>query len=284
MKVAPHSRNYPKMKNFNSEIYKKFNSDLDHLNDDELITHYIHNQHEARIYGYTNSTVELFSMRWLRGRGLEIGPGRNPTPLFGNAIVQYCDIDPEHSFGGSNSEIIASIDSESFTNVFREKFDFIVASHVLEHTDSLIMAISNLVESVKNNGVIYLVVPDIEFLHDKNWLPYFDMNHHIEEYESPLKYANVHDNLYINTVIDYINNSNNAHASLSDEYIKSIQNRALPQKMRFMHHKHNYTFENWVIIIMEIQKFLCNKFSIKDLAYGHLRKDVHIILSRNKIE
>jgi SAM-dependent methyltransferase len=266
------------MKNFDKDLYKKFNKDLQNLNDDQLISHYLASQHEARLYGETKSTVEFFSMRWLRGEGLEIGAGRNPTPLFGQTAITYCDIDMDHNFGGSNSKVIISVDAKNFNPSFNQKFDFVVCSHVLEHADSFIRALENLLSIVRGGGIIYLVLPDIDFLHDKNWLPNFDFDHHIDEYENPLAYAEIHDQLYIDTVIDYIDSSNNEHALLTDAYRWAIKQRKIPDSMRFMHHKHNYNLEGWIKTLLKVQNFIGNKFSISDIGYGHERKDIHFIL------
>lgn len=266
------------MNNFDKDLYRKFNQDLAFLDDNELRSHFLSNQHEARLYGATKGIVESFSMRWLRGSGLEIGAGKSPTPFFGNTVITYCDIDPDHNFGAAASDVISSVDSDNFKEAINQEFDFVICSHVLEHVDSFIRAIENLLSVIKKNGIVYLVLPDIDYLHDKNWLPYFDFEHHILEYHNPMAYSKLHDELYINTVIDYIDNSQNDHAILTVAYRDSIKQRLIPDNMRFMHHKHNYNLEGWVKLLIAVQTFLESKFSILDIGYGHQRKDIHFIL------
>lgn len=266
------------MKKFDKNLYKKFNKDLENFNDDQLASHYLVSQHEPRLFGETKSTVEFFSMRWLRGDGLEIGAGKNPTPLFGQTNVTYCDIDIDHNFGGSNSNVIVSVDGENFNQAFSRKFDFVVCSHVLEHADSFIRAMENLLSIVRRDGIIYLVLPDIDYLHDKNWLPNFDFDHHVEEYENKLAFAEIHDQIYIKAVIDNIDSSNNEHAVLTDAYRRAIKQKIIPDSMRFIHHKHNYTLEGWIKLLLKVQNFIGNKFRIYDLGYGHERKDIHFVL------
>jgi hypothetical protein len=249
---------------FSAEIYKLFNADLAHLSDVELHDHFEANKHENRIYKSVSSDVEFLSMKWLRGHGLEIGAGRYPTPLFGNASVIHADCDANLAFGGAEVNYLKSLDAKDFSANHQGKYNFIIASHVLEHCDSFIRAIENLILIVKKNGFIYITLPNIKFLNDINFIDDFDFQHH---------------KAYISACADSTDHEN-PHALISSDYRVAIQSGLIPQSMRFMTHKHNYEFEGWIDLIRNTQKFLGDEFSLVDLRYGHLRNDCHFIIQK----
>jgi SAM-dependent methyltransferase len=265
------------MNKYQRAIYRAFNADLSDLKDEDLDSHFNVSQHERRIFGETNGDVELLSMRWLRGDGLEIGAGRYPTPLFGNASAVYGDCDEELVFGGGRLDIGISLDDLRFSETLPQNFDFIIASHVLEHVDSFIRAVHNLVSSVRPGGIIYIVLPDKEFLNDKNFIPDYSFEHHELEFTNPLLFAKVHDDLFIGANISGID-ENNMHADLSEEYKSQIKSGKISENNRFLHHKHNYSYIGWVDLILQTKKYLKNSFDILDMRYGHARRDCHFIL------
>lgn len=265
---------------FSPEVYRINNLDLCHLTDEEAISHFNEYPHERRIYAATNSVKELLSMRWLRGNGIEIGAGRFPTPLFGDAKVVNADCDNNLSFGGESLDIKASIEDLAFADKLEKKYDFAIASHVLEHADSFLTALQNLTRITKRSGIVYITLPDITYLHDFDWIPYFDFLHHEQEFFDPLCYAKLHDDLYISHAEDFVI-EDNEHAHFSSEYITAFKTGVLPQEHRFMHHKHNYNFQEWIRLILKAREFFQNQFSLVDVQYCHRRKDCHFILEIN---
>lgn len=259
--------------------YRQFNQDLIQLSDKDLLDHFLSHQHEPRIYKKVASDVEFLSMKWLRGNGLEIGAGANPTPLFGNASVTYADCDESLAFGGKDCDFLRPVDSKDFDLEHKNRYDFVIVSHVLEHCDSFIRAIQNLTSVTKKGGMIYIVLPDINFLNDKNFIKNFDFTHHIDEYSNPMKYADLHDDLHIDACcldsLDY-----NIHAEMSEDYQNAIKNRKIPQNMRFMHHKHNYDLSGWIELLDKTNDYLGCNLSLVDVRYGHLRNDCHFIMQR----
>jgi len=267
------------MDQFNEDIYRKYNVDLQGLSDSELLTHFKSNPHERRIYGATKSTTQLLSMRWLRGNGIEIGAGRHKTPMYGNAISMSADCSDESVYGTEVVELEFSIENRDSIGDYGGKFDFAVASHVLEHTDSFLRSLENLLAIIKIGGIVYVVLPDIRFLHDINFIPNFDFKHHILEYENPLLFALMHDKLYINSSGDSINHLN-MHADLDDKYKSSVIAGNIAAEFRYIHHKHNYDFNDWVHLFFKAQKFFANRFKIQDIRFGHERLDCHFIIER----
>lgn len=262
---------------YDRNIYRCFNADLRGLSDEELDQHFLVSQSEPRIFAATNGDIEFLSMRWLRGAGMEIGAGKYPTPLYGNAAAIYADCDEDLAFGGEKIDVDLSLDDLQYIKKLPHKFDFVIASHVLEHVDSFVRGIHNLVSSVKPGGIVYVVLPDKQFLNDKNFIPDFSFDHHELEFKNRLLFAQVHDQYFVaanRTAID----DDNLHAELSAEYRDELRLGVISEKNRFLHHKHNYNFEGWVDIIFKTKAYLKNSFEIVDIRYGHLRQDCHFIL------
>jgi SAM-dependent methyltransferase len=262
---------------FSAAFYRRYNLDLQHLTDAELLLHFQAHPEERRLHGATDSTVEHLSMRWLRGRGCEVGAGANPTPLYGNAHVEMTDCDEDLAFGGNRIDAKYSIDDPDFARLKLGRFDFAVASHVLEHADSFLRALDHLLLVTKSGGVVYIVVPDINFLMDKNWLPRFEFAHHVDEYKNPFIHADLHDRLYINGSGAGIWHTNEI-AELTPEYRTAVAAGRIPKEQRFLHHKHNYSFNDWLDIFEKAQKFFSNRFCFVDARYGHERLDCHFVL------
>jgi SAM-dependent methyltransferase len=205
---------------------------LQGLSDVELLKHFENYSHERRIYGMTQSTTQLLSMRWLRGKGIEIGAGRYKTPLYGNADSLIADCNEESVYGTKAVELEFSIEDRNFSNNHKGRFDFVIASHVLEHTDSLLRSLENLLAIAKFGGIVYIVLPDIRFLIDNNWMPNFDFNHHVLEYENPKIFNYLHDELFIDGLggdLDQLN----SHADLDESYKAALISRNIPSEMRY---------------------------------------------------
>lgn len=270
--------------NFSLDLYRSYNLDLAHLSDDALFAHFLANQGDCRIYAKTDATVELISMRWLRGNGFEVGAGAYPTPLYGNAQVSLSDCDDSHAFGGDTVAISGSIDDPDFWRDKEDRYDFVVASHVLEHVDSLLLALDNLIKITINNGKIYIVLPDINFLYDKEWMIPFNFEHHIDEYNHPQKYKELHDALFVDYIMSVDDKTaiNSIHANLSERYLASVRGGHIPDKERFMHHKHTYDFDGWLAILQQSKGFLSNRIKFIDVRYGHERFDCHFVFQVTK--
>ena len=104
----------------------------------------------------------------LVGKGLEIGPLHEPLPQSEGARVDYVDRLPLEELRKHYSElppekIVAPDildDAETLGRVEDEKYDFVSASHVIEHMRNPIGALQNWCRVLKPSGLLYLVVPD----------------------------------------------------------------------------------------------------------------------------
>jgi SAM-dependent methyltransferase len=260
---------------FSSEIYRAYNLDLRHLSDEEAVAHFTAHPDERRVHAATVDTCSFLSMRWLRGNGVEIGAGGNPTPLFGNASALVADCDSDLVFGGKQLDFHKSLDAPDFA-AGGKIFDFAIASHVLEHVDSVLRALENLIAVTKVGGLVYVVLPDIEWLNDSTWIPAFDFEHHVIEYGNALAFSSHHDEIYLDAFEK--TTLTEEHAYINEEYRQALHNRSIPQAMRFMHHKHNYKMQGWLDLMVEARGFLGNTYQLVDIRYGHERKDCHFVL------
>jgi SAM-dependent methyltransferase len=123
------------------------------------------------------------SERYLEGSGIEIGALHEPLRTSERATVRYVDrLDvaglrqhyPE--LAGEdlvNADLIE--DGDVLASIEDGQLDFIIANHMLEHTENPIGTIRNHLRKLRDNGVLYHAVPD-------KWLC-FDCDRRITPFE-----------------------------------------------------------------------------------------------------
>ncbi len=121
--------------------------------------------------------VRLFaSYRYLRGNGIEIGALNRPLRIFHDARVRYIDRLPSDKLreaypelaGEPFVEVDAVDQGETLASVEDTSCDFVIANHIIEHTQNPIGAIENMLRVLKSNGVLYLALPDKRFTFDRD--------------------------------------------------------------------------------------------------------------------
>ena len=288
--VAAGHRSIKGLDRFDPAIYRAANADLEALalSDEELLGHFLRAGHrEFRLFGSTNSTAEYLSMRHLRGLGLEIGAGRRPTTLFGDAHAEYADVEFGELFGGEQVQYLYSLDDEPPAEL-TGRYDFVISSHALEHADGMIAAVAHMLRFVKPGGLVCLAVPDVGYLHDQYWMPEFDFAHHLAEWVNPGIFDDLHDDL----AFSYMRKTRGDHPMSSTEgedlidgqvTAKGMQQLAHAEdikKVRFMTHKHTYNNDGWLCLMVDIKRALNNKFEITESRYGLERHDCNFVLRR----
>jgi SAM-dependent methyltransferase len=111
---------------------------------------------------------------------LEIGPAHNPIlprrDGYATKIVDYLDrdglVEKYKEFKQYDPANIEEVDyvlapGSSMHELIHERFDVVVASHVLEHTTSLIDFLRTCRRLINDQGVVALVVPDHRFCFDR---------------------------------------------------------------------------------------------------------------------
>jgi len=115
------------------------------------------------------------ALRFIRGRGIEIGALHNPLWMPPWARVTYVDRLTEGELRGHYPELssfrLVKVDvvddGEKLTRFEPGTQDFIIASHFLEHTQDPIGTIRRLLEVLRPGGILFLAVPDKRFTFDK---------------------------------------------------------------------------------------------------------------------
>ncbi len=129
----------------------------------------------------------------LRGTGMEFGAGASPFPVPLNCNVRFADAFSYESLkavmypGQQAHDLIRPdyvTDIKTLDSIPNLSLDFIVACHVIEHTNNPIRAIDSCYRALKAGGSLVLVVPDmIKTFDSKRALT--TLAHLIEDYEKP---------------------------------------------------------------------------------------------------
>lgn|ERR1022692_4009944 len=148
--------------------------------------------------GATPSDLREIAVCTLAGKGLEFGAFANPFPVPPHCRVEYADLFTtdellQKRYPGQSIDIvpvshITSLDS--FRGIGERQFDFIIASHVIEHTRNAMAAIQKAYGALKVGGQLVLVVPDMRLTFDRN-RAITELSHLIQDYESPLRERDV---------------------------------------------------------------------------------------------
>lgn len=122
----------------------------------------------------------VFSTADPAGRILEIGPAHNgilpKREGFDTRTVDYLDreglVEKYRDFEQYDPADIEHVDyvlppGASMADAIDERFDLVLASHVLEHTTSLVDFINECAKLLDEDGVLALVVPDHRFCFDR---------------------------------------------------------------------------------------------------------------------
>lgn len=133
---------------------------------------------------------EATARRHLRGHGLEIGPLHAPIPVPEGVSVRFVDLfsreDNIERFPDLPAEEIVEPDllEDGFDlhSVAPASQDFVIASHVLEHSHNPIQVLLSWSRVTRPGGVLYLIVPIAEGCFDAGREP-STLSHWIEDYE-----------------------------------------------------------------------------------------------------
>jgi SAM-dependent methyltransferase len=115
------------------------------------------------------SMREDVAARFLRGDGLEVGPLNFPLRLPRSAAVRYVDRQPhdelvaEYGAMYPGAAIVAPDvidDGEKLGSFADASADFIVANHMLEHTEDPIGTIAAHLRVLRPGGVLFYALPD----------------------------------------------------------------------------------------------------------------------------
>lgn len=122
----------------------------------------------------------VFATAAPRGSVLEIGPAHNPIlpkrDGFRTKTVDYLDrsglVEKYSGFPQYSADDIEEVDyvlppGATMSEVIQERFDLVLASHVIEHTTSLVHLLRECSDLLAPGGVLALVVPDSRYCFDR---------------------------------------------------------------------------------------------------------------------
>lgn len=149
-----------------------------------------------RAFGLDVSSKDRYrrrGYRLLRGTGLEIGPGHNPSKLPERCMVKYFDTVTKKEAAALFHEIpselfvepdyLGDLDKDGLQQFSDNQFDFVVINHVVEHVANPIRVIYECLRITRPHGHIVISCPDKRYTFDKP-RRLTTLNHLVEEYRS----------------------------------------------------------------------------------------------------
>lgn len=115
----------------------------------------------------------FFLQNKLKGEGIEFGAAVKPMPLPPRCRVRYADCFQPNE--GSNSAMHGNFvpvtyhtNMESMQGIANNSQDFVVMSHVIEHTKNPILALQKIYEKLRPGGMCFMAIPHMDYTFDKN--------------------------------------------------------------------------------------------------------------------
>lgn len=109
-----------------------------------------------------------FNNLYFVGDGIDVGCGpdsmRHTMHLFPK-ITSITEYDRQHG------------DAQMMANIEDESFDFLHASHILEHVGSPLIALENWARVIRNGGHLIITVPDWGMYEHRHWPSQFSTEH-----------------------------------------------------------------------------------------------------------
>jgi SAM-dependent methyltransferase len=100
--------------------------------------------------------------RYLRGKGLDIGAGRDPLRPLAGEVFPF-------DVGNGDAQLLRDLPDNHF--------DFVYSSHCLEHMRSVEEALAHWIRVTKPGGYLYIVVPDFALYEKLRWPSCFNPDH-----------------------------------------------------------------------------------------------------------
>lgn len=153
----------------------------------------IYNRGDLGRTNLTSIDVREIAASKLRGTGLEFGAGASPFPVPLECNVRFADAYSYEALktGMYPGQEIHNLiypdyvtDIKTLAGIPDNSLDFIIACHVIEHTNNPIAAIDSCYRALKPEGSLVLVVPDMTKTFDSK-RELTTLAHLIEDYELP---------------------------------------------------------------------------------------------------
>lgn len=137
-------------------------------------------------YGWDRAAV---ASRYLKGEGIEIGALHTPLSVPRVARVKYVDrmsvLDLRKQYPELDSVKLVNTDiiddGERLSSIQDSTQNFVIANHFIEHCQNPLMALENMFRVLKENGMLYLAIPDKRFIFDID-RPVTPLDHLLKDY------------------------------------------------------------------------------------------------------
>jgi hypothetical protein len=142
-------------------------------------------------------------------KGLEIGPLDKPLVTRAEGMIKYMDYMSREELIARHADTcdparIVSIDyinspHSDISSQIEEKFDYIVACHVIEHIPNMIAWLQDLHKILKAGGYLFLAIPDKRYTFDIA-RPTTSLPHFLNDYHRNVKtadFAHVFEHIYL---------------------------------------------------------------------------------------
>jgi predicted SAM-dependent methyltransferase len=115
---------------------------------------------------------------YIKGEGIEVGAFNSPLPVPEGVRVRYVDIAPAEELEGHAEEFRVRErgleivrpdivdDAQTLATVEDSSQDFVIACHIIEHTEDPIGAFGNWLRVLKPGGILFIAIPDKRFTFD----------------------------------------------------------------------------------------------------------------------
>jgi SAM-dependent methyltransferase len=153
----------------------------------------LRNQSDLKRFGLTSFDLREIAASRLYGTGIEFGAGASPFAVPLDCQVRFADAFSYESLkavmypGQQVQDLVRPdylTDIKTLSGIADASLDFIVASHVIEHTNNPIKALASCYRALKPGGSLLLVIPDMHKTFDHKREP-TSLLHVIEDFAMP---------------------------------------------------------------------------------------------------
>lgn len=192
--------------------------------------------------------------QYLRGTGLELGALHSPLEVSGGG-VRYVDRMPVADLRRHYPELAGFAltpvdiidDGERLSTIPDESQNFVIANHMLEHTENPLGTIRAHVAKLRHNGILYYAVPDKRHSFDRD-RPLTDFPHLIAD-DADGGAASRYGHYF--EWAKFVNNADDPH----DNARKNME-------FNYSIHFHVWDANNWFAFLVAAREYLDGRFDI----------------------
>lgn len=198
--------------------------------------------------------------RYLVGEGLDLGPWHEPFFSPNGSIktveryslrdlkINFADLPVEELAKLQEPDFVCDFDKNFLAKFDNESYDFIVASHLLEHVAQPFLLISDIHRVLKRGGLLLIALPDLRNTFDNKRTP-MDFEHFKKDIKFQIKID------HLSHVIDYVSNVLN----ISPDKMSSQDTQKVISES---YHVHAFTDCQFVLLLDQMQEFLDFHFEL----------------------